>query len=405
MKQKRMISTALSTSFAVLAILGAPLFSTTAVSQETTEARGTLWVANGMEDSLAAFDLSTDEMVADVPTGVNPHILDASPDGELIYVINAGAHDRGPDAHAGGGHGSESADTEGAERTENHKGTSTEMHGNANGSGSRAAAPQAYANSLWAIDARDGSVVARVPVGEGPTHPVVSPNGRWVYVTNTDGDSVSVIDTELWEVVGIIPDLPEPHDGAVSPDGSFLYLATSGSGTLTVVETKTREVVQSVPVGRKPRGVVTGGRNGDIIYVTNKEDGTLSVIEAPTGPVLSTVFVGRGAHAIRVSPDGAMIYVALSGEDSVAVLDSDPLRVLDKIPVGRAPEQIDLSRDGRRLFASNNKDSTVSIIDVQSGTVVQTVAAGKGVYGLEAVPISVVGGKTAAHKGADNTNH
>jgi YVTN family beta-propeller protein len=67
--------------------------------QTTTEVQGLVWVANGMEDSLSAIDPSNSQVVTTVPVGVNPHILDSSPDGRIIYVINAGGHDRQPGAH------------------------------------------------------------------------------------------------------------------------------------------------------------------------------------------------------------------------------------------------------------------------------------------------------------------
>ena len=155
-----------------------------------------------------------------------------------------------------------------------------------------------------------------------------------MYVTNTDRDSVSVIETGSWEVVVTILHLPEPHDGALTPDGRLLYLATSGNKKLTIVDTVTGKVVKAIPVGKKPRGVATGGKNGEIAYVTNKGDGTLSVIEVPSGVVTDTIFVGQGAHVVRVSPDGKRIYVALSKEDAVAVVNSTDGVVVRKIPVG-----------------------------------------------------------------------
>ena len=122
-------------------------------------------------------------------------------------------------------------------------------------------------NSLWAIDATNGQILAQISVGKGPTHPIASADGQWVYVTNTDEGSVSIIDTNSWEVIDTIPDLPEPHDGELTPDGKLLYLATAGDSTMTVVDTATREVVQTFDMGKKPRGLVVGGANGELAYV------------------------------------------------------------------------------------------------------------------------------------------
>ncbi|NOZ26701.1 MAG: beta-propeller fold lactonase family protein [Chloroflexi bacterium] len=367
------------------ATVAAPVEASEATSPTTeaetapAEVQGTIWVANGMEDSLSAINLATGEVVATIPVGINPHILNVSPDGRILYVINAGGHDR-----EAGAHESPSGDKAGQPMGESSKsgdhmggmGMDMDMEEEAKG------------NSLWAIDTTTGEILARVPVGQGPTHPLPSPDGRWVYATNTDEGSVSVVDTASWQVVATIPGLSEPHDGELTPDGRWLYLATSGDSTMTVVDTETRQVVKTFAVGRKPRGVAIGGANGEIAYVTNKGDGTLSVIDIPA-ETQTTIPVGQGAHAVRISPDGRIAYVALSKENAVAIVDLEAGEVIGRTPVGQKPEQIDLSRDGRWLLASNNGDATVSIIDTENGEVVHTVRVGEGAYGVQAVSAPV----------------
>ncbi|NIN34175.1 MAG: beta-propeller fold lactonase family protein, partial [Gammaproteobacteria bacterium] len=236
----------------------------------TAEAQGLVWIANGMEDSLSAIDIATGKILNTVSVGINPHILNSSPDGQIIYVINAGAHDREPGAHSDEGATMEqSADMAKETDGEHHGGGMDEMD----------MEQTASANSLWAIDAVSGEVLAQVPVGQGPTHPMASADGQWVYVTNTDESSVSVIDTNTWQVTATIPNLPEPHDGELTPDDKLLYLATSGDSTMSVVDTETQAVVQTFAMGKKPRGLAVGGTNGEIVYVTNKGDNTLSVID------------------------------------------------------------------------------------------------------------------------------
>jgi YVTN family beta-propeller protein len=359
------------------------------VAPQKPAVQGLAWVANGMDDSLSAIDLTTNKIVTTVPAGINPHILNISPDGQILYVINAGGHDREPGAHADEEEMQPESDQDEHHGDDGDMDQSTDMSGDKNMSFEMNA--DAAGNSLWAIDAATGEVLAQVPVGQGPTHPMPSPDGWTVYVTNTDADSVSVIDTVAWEATVTIPNLPEPHDGELTPDGKLLYLATSGDSAMTVVDTETQAVIKTFAVGVKPRGVAVGGENGEIAYVTNKGDGTLSAINVPSGEI-RTFPVGEGAHAVRVSPDGSTIFVALSKEDAVAFVDPVAEKVLGKIPVGKTPEQIDLSKDGRWLFASNNGDNSVSIIDLDQGEVVATVSVGNGAYGVQA---ALIGSETA----------
>ncbi len=338
-----------------------------------------LWVANGMEDTVSIIDLDTGTVSATIGAGTNPHILSASPDGSMLYVINAGQHDREPGAHGVGvvetdldeesnHHPSPEPLTRSEEKTEQNEADSS-----------------ASANSLWVYDTSSGTVVARIPVGMGPTHAIPSADGKWVYVTNTDGDSVSVVDTGSWAVSETITNLPEPHDGELSEDDSMLFLATAGDNTLSVVRTDTREIIRKYPVGQKPRGVAAGGVDGNTVYLTNKGDGTISVIDIASDGSVATISVGDGAHALRTSPDGTLVYVALSKENAVAVFDISSGQVTAKIRVGELPEQIDLSPDGRLLFASNFNDSSVTIIDTMERKIIETVPVGTGAYGLQSV--------------------
>ncbi|MCC9076022.1 beta-propeller fold lactonase family protein [Litorilinea aerophila] len=366
-----------------------------AAGVETPQPAGfswTAWVANGMDDSLSVVDLATGQELARIPVGMNPHILTTSPDGSILYVVNAGGHDRDPNAHAEeaasqatpdphghGGNGADTAPSAEAGKADEDKADSSMDQ------------PDGTSYSLWAIDAASGQVLVQVPVGMGPTHPIASADGSRVYVTNTDEGSVTVIDTATWGVVTTISDLPEPHDGALTPDGRLLYLATAGTSTLTVVDTESFAVIKTIPVGNKPRGLVAGGVNGELAYVTNKGDGTLSIVDIPNGTVQMTVPVGAGAHAVRLSPDGETAYVSLSQEDAVALVDVQSGQVRRTLAVGATPEQLDLSGDGRWLVVSNNGDATLSIIDLAQETLVATVAVGAGAYGVQMTSVAYAG--------------
>ncbi len=68
-------------------------------------------------------------------------------------------------------------------------------------------------------------IIGIIDVDDGPTSAVVSPNGTTVYVANTFGDSVSVIDTATNTVTGTISFANNTVQGvAVSPDGTRLYV-------------------------------------------------------------------------------------------------------------------------------------------------------------------------------------
>jgi YVTN family beta-propeller protein len=64
----------------------------------------------------------------------------------------------------------------------------------------------------------------------------VRPDGRAAYVTNNEGDSVSVIDTTSRSVVGELQVGSLPEAIAMAPDGERAYVVNSGDDTLAVLD-------------------------------------------------------------------------------------------------------------------------------------------------------------------------
>ncbi|HKI32456.1 MAG TPA: alkaline phosphatase family protein [Gemmataceae bacterium] len=165
------------------------------------------------------------------------------------------------------------------------------------------------------IDPRTGvanhgtvSVIAAVPgkwkqvktieVGLHPCAMAASPRGRFVYVANAAGDTVSVIDRRSDTVVETIPCRPEgrlpfgsgPNALALSPDGGTLYVALGTNNCLAVVCLGTA-AFDADPAERRPEKSTVAGL-------------------VPTG-----WYPG----AILVSPDGKTLYVAnIKGHGSLS---------------------------------------------------------------------------------------
>ena len=127
-----------------------------------------LRVANGLDDSLSIVDGETYEIIRSIKTGVNPHILSASPDGGILYVVNAGAHDRDLD-------------------------------------GSTIYIALSKEDSVAVVDAISGKVQEQILVGKVPEQIDLSQDGKWLFASNNGDSTVSFIDTDALKVVTTIP--------------------------------------------------------------------------------------------------------------------------------------------------------------------------------------------------------
>src|SRR5947208_16848372 len=109
------------------------------------------------------------------------------------------------------------------------------------------------------------------------------------YITNTNGDTVSVIDTTTNTVVGSPISVGHvPVGVAITPDGGKVYITNDGANTVSVIDTATNTVTATVTVGFSPYGAAVTP-DGSKVYVADEENGTVSVIATATDTVLATV--------------------------------------------------------------------------------------------------------------------
>ena len=106
----------------------------------------------------------------------------------------------------------------------------------------------------------------------GPFEPGFTPDGRLVFVTNLDGNAVSVIDPATWTVAEVIRHdaFRQPHGVATSPDGRYVYISNrfqaggahdheghkaTGAGNVAAICIATRRVAAVMGVGHYAAGI------------------------------------------------------------------------------------------------------------------------------------------------------
>ncbi|RMH20504.1 MAG: YncE family protein, partial [Gemmatimonadetes bacterium] len=106
-------------------------------------------------------------------------------------------------------------------------------------------------------------LVRTVEVGGQPWHPVYTHDGRYVVVGSKMANKVSVIDPATGRVVKVIEGegIAQPHGAAVSPDGRWIYVSNNNSkgdytpqgaadaGTVVVIDAGSLEIAKVIEVG------------------------------------------------------------------------------------------------------------------------------------------------------------
>jgi YVTN family beta-propeller protein len=259
-------------------------------------------------------------------------------------------------------------------------------------------------NTVSVIDAATNTVVATIPVGNQPDQVAVTPDGAHAYVTNFFDSTVSVIATASNTVVATIPVGFAPEGAAISPDGAHAYVSNVGDNTVSVIATASNTVVATIPVGIFPSGVAFTP-DGAHAYVTNAGDNTVSVIATASNTVVATIAVGTAPSEVAITPDGAHAYVTNAGDNTVSVIATASNTVVATITVGNLPLGVAITPDGAHAYVTNVFDNTVSVIATATNTVVGSpIPVGSLAFFFEGVGIGITPDGTGVYVADDGSN-
>ena len=140
----------------------------------------------------------------------------------------------------------------------------------------------------------------------------ITPDGKRAYIpyvffngTNFPPENVAVIDTATNALAHTVPIEPASFATtltgvAVTPDGKYVYVSNQGGNGVAVIETASNIVVQTILVGTGPSGIAVTP-DGKHVYVSNES--RVSVINTATKTVEAAIAVAEpGAIAIVPPP-------------------------------------------------------------------------------------------------------
>lgn len=228
-------------------------------------------------------------------------------------------------------------------------------------------------DTVSVIDGERGEVVSEVEVGAEPCDIAIDPKGRVIAVSHEGRrGEVTFLNREDLGVKGRTL-LVEPENSrascfyvSFSSDSEKLFAANRYSGSLFVVDVQKARVIKeiSLPHGRDFRleGAVLSP-DGAFLYLPNGVGSEILVIDAEKDNALDPITIEGVASAIAFSPDGGRLYVANGMRSYLDVIDIKTRAVLKRIPVGNQPVGIAVSKDGSSIFVSNKLSYDVEKID------------------------------------------
>ena len=265
-----------------------------------------LYIAEATAKQVAVFDIGTKEVTATVSIPAKPTGLALTSDGTLLYVT--------------------------------------------------CAAPR---GSICIVETDTLKIIRQFPAGYGAQAPVLSSDGKTLYVCNRFGNDVSVIDTEQCKQIAAIQTLREPVAAAVTPDGRCLFVGNhlphepatgdSVACNVSIIDTRKAAFDIDIPLPNGTTGLqdITVSPDGKLVFVshvlarytvptTQLERGwmntnAISIIDARFKTLLETVLLDDVDHgaanpwALECTSDGKLLCVTHAGTHELSIIQIRPL--------------------------------------------------------------------------------
>ena len=225
---------------------------------------------------------------------------------------------------------------------------------------------------LTVISIASQKVVKTIKIGRYPRGIAVSNDSKFAYVAEMGGNQIHVIDLEDFSKT-YIPIGSNPRAIVLSPDNKFVLVSNWCSYDLKVISVDSQKVVKTVKIGRYPRGIAVSNDSkfayvaemgGNQIHVINLEDFSKTYIP-----------IGSNPRAIVLSPDNSMMYVTMNLSGKVASWDLINNKAGKSVKTGKAARSLAISSDGTALFVVNFVSDTISKVRTSDMKVFQSIKA------------------------------
>lgn len=199
-----------------------------------------------------------------------------------------------------------------------------------------------------------------------PGQDICNPKG------NYDPSFVYRVDTQSLQIDRAIKVGAVPKYTAVSPDDRYLLVTNWCSWDLSIIDTQTSQEVKRLYLGAYPRGIAIDSKSQKA-YIAIMGSLDLAVLNLQDLSLGKLAGMGNAPRHVQISPDDQYLYVSFNGEAQVGKIDLNTGKVLKKISTGKAPRSMVLSADGEFLYVVNYDSQSFSKVRAVDMTIVETV--------------------------------
>jgi YVTN family beta-propeller protein len=195
-------------------------------------------------------------------------------------------------------------------------------------------------------------------------------HGVRVYITNSAGNTVDVIDAASNQVVQTIHGIELPHGVVFSPDARRVYISNESESVLDVVDRESARILKKIVLSGHPNNLTITKDGGRVLVGIREDPGSVDVIDTRSLERTKTIPVDGSVHNIYVTPDGKFAVSGSIESKSASVIDLNTEKMAWEVKFDRSvrPMAFEANADGstRRVFVQLSGINGFAVVDFAS---------------------------------------
>lgn len=266
-------------------------------------------------------------LIASIPVGTHPHEFAVSPDGQLVYVSDNGILWM---TEAGeGGNTISIIDPRKRQKVGViDLGEYRRPHGmDIDPRTDRMVVTIENPDGLLLLDLNERKVLRKYDTqGKSPHMVKLNAGATVAYVSNTHSDTVAAIELETG-ATKLIPSTGRPQGATLSLDGTLLYMTESDGASILILDTGTHEPVGRIATGKGPGRIEITPDGKTLVYNLQEGEG-IGFADVESRKEIATVSLAGPPLSMRLTPDAELALLGIQSKDKIAVVSVKERRLL-----------------------------------------------------------------------------
>ncbi|HYJ36786.1 MAG TPA: cytochrome D1 domain-containing protein [Rhizomicrobium sp.] len=193
-----------------------------------------------------------------------------------------------------------------------------------------------------------------------------------LYVANSQGDDISIIDLATQKVIKTLKVGPIVHGVCAQADGRRAFATIESENSLKVIDTKTNTVTDSIALGGRPNECAATN-DGRYVVVPLLAPANLSVVVDVAEKKIVKSFKTVHPHNCFTPEGGSNTIVYCEERDAYRIhrIDLAKMEITNEVKVAGDPRPFAITKDEKTLYTALSGLHGVAVIDIPHETMSQ----------------------------------